>query len=33
MKVESVGEQVSVSGVGGSEKVRDDIYRLVATLL
>lgn len=33
VKVESVGEQVSVSGVVGSEKVRDDIYRLVATLL
>ncbi|KIP76256.1 MULTISPECIES: type II and III secretion system protein family protein [Vibrio] len=33
VKVQSVGEQVAVSGVVDSEATRDDIYRLVATLL
>lgn len=33
IKVESVGEQVAVSGVVDSEEQRDEIYRLVATLL
>ncbi|KAA8678491.1 type II and III secretion system protein family protein [Vibrio gigantis] len=33
VKVESVGEQVAVSGLVDSEATRDDIYRLVATLL
>ncbi|NOI25319.1 type II and III secretion system protein family protein [Vibrio mediterranei] len=33
VKVQSVGEQVAVSGVVDSEQTRDDIYRLVATLL
>ncbi|MGO2319795.1 MAG: type II and III secretion system protein family protein [Vibrio toranzoniae] len=33
VKVQSVGEQVAVSGLVDSEVTRDDIYRLVATLL
>ncbi|BFN34306.1 MULTISPECIES: type II and III secretion system protein family protein [Vibrio] len=33
VKVQSVGEQVAVSGVVDSEETRDDIYRMVATLL
>ncbi|NVN83463.1 MULTISPECIES: type II and III secretion system protein family protein [unclassified Vibrio] len=33
VKVQSVGEQVAVSGLVDSEATRDDIYRLVATLL
>ena len=33
VKVQSVGEQVAVSGLVDSEASRDDIYRLVATLL
>lgn len=33
VKVQSVGEQVAVSGIVDSEATRDDIYRLVATLL
>lgn len=33
VKVQSVGEQVAVTGVVDSEATRDDIYRLVATLL
>ncbi|CAH1537174.1 Type II/IV secretion system secretin RcpA/CpaC, associated with Flp pilus assembly [Vibrio owensii] len=33
VKVESVGSQVAVSGVVDSEQQRDDIYRMVATLL
>ncbi|WP_050634446.1 type II and III secretion system protein family protein [Vibrio coralliirubri] len=33
VKVQSVGEQVAVSGFVDSEATRDDIYRLVATLL
>ncbi|MGR5111479.1 type II and III secretion system protein family protein [Vibrio jasicida] len=33
IKVESVGNQVAVSGVVESEQQRDDIYRMVATLL
>ena len=33
IKVESVGEQVAVSGIVESEQQRDDIYRMVATLL
>lgn len=33
IKLESVGEQVSVSGQVESEQERDDVYRLVATLL
>ncbi|MFA0193516.1 type II and III secretion system protein family protein [Vibrio artabrorum] len=33
VKVQSVGEQVAVSGVVDSEGTRDDIYRLVASLL
>lgn len=33
VKVQSVGEQVAVSGLVDSEAIRDDIYRLVATLL
>lgn len=33
VKVQSVGEQVAVSGLVDSETTRDDIYRLVATLL
>ncbi|OQQ10186.1 pilus assembly protein CpaC [Vibrio splendidus] len=32
-KVQSVGEQVAVSGLVDSEATRDNIYRLVATLL
>lgn len=33
VKIESVGSQVAVSGVVDSEQIRDDIYRMVATLL
>lgn len=33
VKVQSVGEQVAVSGLVDSEATRDEIYRLVATLL
>lgn len=33
VKVQSIGAQVAVSGIVGSEETRDDIYRLVATLL
>ncbi|MCG9658677.1 pilus assembly protein CpaC [Vibrio mediterranei] len=33
VKIESVGNQVAVSGIVNSERERDDIYRLVATLL
>jgi pilus assembly protein CpaC len=33
IKVESIGSQVAVSGVVESEQERDDIYRMVATLL
>ncbi|MDW2335011.1 pilus assembly protein N-terminal domain-containing protein, partial [Vibrio sp. 1069] len=33
VKVESVGQQVAVSGIVDSEQQRDDIYRMVATLL
>ena len=33
VKLQSVGEQVAVSGLVDSEATRDDIYRLVATLL
>ena len=33
VKVQSIGEQVAVSGIVDSEETRDDIYRLVATLL
>ncbi|ELV8722861.1 pilus assembly protein N-terminal domain-containing protein [Vibrio harveyi] len=33
VKVQSVGEQVAVSGVVDSEETRDDIYRMVASLL
>ena len=33
VKVQSVGEQVAVSGVVDSDETRDDIYRMVATLL
>ncbi|MFZ3420615.1 type II and III secretion system protein family protein [Vibrio harveyi] len=33
VKVQSVGEQVAVSGVVDSEETRDDVYRMVATLL
>ncbi|WP_215406178.1 type II and III secretion system protein family protein [Vibrio gigantis] len=33
VRVQSVGEQVAVSGLVDSEATRDDIYRLVATLL
>ncbi|HCG7115221.1 TPA: pilus assembly protein N-terminal domain-containing protein [Vibrio parahaemolyticus] len=33
VKIQSVGMQVAVSGVVDSEETRDDIYRLVATLL
>ncbi|HDM8173320.1 TPA: pilus assembly protein N-terminal domain-containing protein [Vibrio harveyi] len=33
VKVQSVGEEVAVSGVVDSEETRDDIYRMVATLL
>lgn len=33
VKVQSIGNQVAVSGVVSSEQERDDIYRLVATLL
>ncbi|WP_264876958.1 type II and III secretion system protein family protein [Vibrio agarivorans] len=33
VKLESIGEQVAVSGVVESEQQRDDIYRMVATLL
>lgn len=33
IKLESVGSQVAVSGVVQSEEQRDDIYRVVATLL
>ncbi|ROR26815.1 pilus assembly protein CpaC [Vibrio crassostreae] len=33
VKVQSVGDQVAVSGLVDSEATRDDIYRLVATLL
>ncbi|MEF1261948.1 pilus assembly protein N-terminal domain-containing protein, partial [Vibrio harveyi] len=33
VKVQSVGDQVAVSGVVDSEETRDDIYRMVATLL
>ncbi|MGF1727922.1 pilus assembly protein N-terminal domain-containing protein, partial [Photobacterium nomapromontoriensis] len=33
IKLESVGEQVSVSGQVASEQQRDDVYRMVATLL
>ncbi|USD62167.1 pilus assembly protein N-terminal domain-containing protein [Vibrio sp. SCSIO 43140] len=33
VKVESIGTQVAVSGIVDSEQERDDIYRLVATLL
>ncbi len=33
VKVESIGSQVAVSGVVESEQERDDIYRMVATLL
>ncbi|MGF1747828.1 type II and III secretion system protein family protein [Vibrio cionasavignyae] len=33
IKIESVGNQVAVSGIVHSEQQRDDIYRMVATLL
>ncbi len=33
VKVESIGEQVAVSGTVESEQQRDEIYRMVATLL
>lgn len=33
VKIESIGEQVVVSGVVNNEQERDDIYRLVANLL
>ncbi|MGF1724407.1 type II and III secretion system protein family protein [Photobacterium nomapromontoriensis] len=33
IKLESVGEQVSVSGTVSSEQQRDDVYRMVANLL
>ncbi|MCW8344517.1 pilus assembly protein N-terminal domain-containing protein [Vibrio sp. ZSDZ65] len=33
VKIESVGNQVAVSGIVHSEQQRDDIYRMVATLL
>jgi pilus assembly protein CpaC len=33
IKIESVGEQVAVSGMVYSEQERDDIYRMVASLL
>lgn len=33
IKLESVGEQVAVSGTVASEQQRDDIYRMVATFL
>lgn len=33
VKIESVGNQVAVSGVVESEQTRDDIYRMVANLL
>lgn len=33
VKLESIGEQIAVSGVVESEQERDDIYRMVATLL
>lgn len=33
IKIESIGEQVVVSGVVNSEEERDNIYRLIATML
>ncbi|MCW8344691.1 pilus assembly protein N-terminal domain-containing protein [Vibrio sp. ZSDZ65] len=33
IKLQSIGEQVAVSGIVSSEQDRDDVYRLVATLL
>lgn len=33
VRIESVGNQVAVSGVVASEQIRDDVYRMVANLL